>query len=182
MSNTKGNDETKGSIDSARHSHTYDTSSINQAIDKASKDPSFITNSIQLIKEMHFPAYKKDIVNYVRNASSDSYVIALFESLDGYIEFKDLYQVQKAIEQNNPEKKKTHQITDKTRQSPEVLTRDRTIDKSVKDAEAVNKGEERKDYPEVTPTAMSNFVCNTCGKAFQNQNELLQHQHFEGSR
>jgi hypothetical protein len=182
MSNTKGNDETKGNIDSARHSHTYDTSSINQAIDKASKDPSFITNSIQLIKEMHFPAYKKDIVNYVRNASSDSYVIALFESLDGYIEFKDLYQVQKAIEQNNSEKKKTHQITDKTRQSPEVLTRDRTIDKSIKDAQAVNKGEERKDYPEVTPTAMSNFICNTCGKAFQNQNELLQHQHFEGSR
>ena len=37
----------------------------------------------------------------------------------------------------------------------------------------------RKDYPEVTPTAMSNFVCDRCGKPFQNQNDLVQHQRFE---
>ena len=28
--------------------------------------------------------------------------------------------------------------------------------------------------------AMSNFVCNICGKVFQNQNDLLQHKRFEG--
>ena len=39
--------------------------------------------------------------------------------------------------------------------------------------------EERNDYPEVTPRAMSNFICNTCGKPFQNQNDLLTHQRFE---
>jgi stress-induced morphogen len=36
------------------------------------------------------------------------------------------------------------------------------------------------NYPEVPPSAMSNFICNTCGKQFQNQNELIQHQRFEG--
>lgn len=35
-------------------------------------------------------------------------------------------------------------------------------------------------YPEIAPSAMSNFVCNTCGKVFQNQNDLLQHKRFEG--
>jgi hypothetical protein len=39
--------------------------------------------------------------------------------------------------------------------------------------------EERKDYPEVTPGAMSNFICNICGKPFQNQNDLVIHQRFE---
>lgn len=43
------------------------------------------------------------------------------------------------------------------------------------------KAEERKDYPEVPPSAMSNFICNTCGKQFQNQNDLIQHQRFEGT-
>jgi hypothetical protein len=33
----------------------------------------------------------------------------------------------------------------------------------------------------VPPTAMSNFVCDKCGKAFQNQNDLYQHKRFEGS-
>jgi hypothetical protein len=45
--------------------------------------------------------------------------------------------------------------------------------------EAVNPREERGDYPEVTPTAMSNYVCNRCGKPFQNQHDLVQHQKFE---
>lgn len=52
---------------------------------------------------------------------------------------------------------------------------------STKDNEAPNEAEERNDYPEVPPTAMSNFVCDKCGKAFQNQNDLYQHKRFEGS-
>ena len=39
-----------------------------------------------------------------------------------------------------------HQISGTTRQGPDVLTRDTTIDRSIKDTEAVNEGEERKDY------------------------------------
>ncbi|MGI0021084.1 MAG: C2H2-type zinc finger protein [Nitrososphaera sp.] len=43
----------------------------------------------------------------------------------------------------------------------------------------MNRNEERGDYPEVTPTAMSNFVCNRCGKPFQNPDDLARHQKFE---
>ena len=93
----------------------------------------------------------------------------------------DIYHVQKALEENNLEKKRTYQITDQTREQPTVRTRPTTADNSIKEREALSKDEERKDYPEVPPSAMSNFICKTCGKQFQNQNDLIQHQHFEGT-
>ncbi|MFL6355566.1 MAG: hypothetical protein ACJ71J_11365 [Nitrososphaeraceae archaeon] len=44
----------------------------------------------------------------------------------------------------------------------------------------LSKGhEERKDYPEVTPKAMSDFICAVCGKSFQNQDDLIHHREFE---
>jgi hypothetical protein len=57
---------------------------------------------------------------------------------------------------------------DETRENPDVRIRPTTADRSIKNREAVNESEEHKDYPEVTPTAMSNFVCDRCGKQFQN--------------
>jgi hypothetical protein len=116
-------------------------------------------------------------------------VVSLFESLDGYIEFRDLYHVQKVLEENLPQKKTRYQITDKAREHPNVRTRytNNTItntsrgsrSKSTKELEAVNEAEERKDYPEVTPTAMRDFICSKCGKSFQNQDDLVHHKNFE---
>jgi hypothetical protein len=180
MSNTEDNNASKDGIDFVKHSPIYDTNSINRAVENASRDSSFIDKSIQMLKGMKFPAYKNEILSYIKNITNDPEVISLFESIDGYIEYKDQYHVHKVLEENNPERKKMHQISDTTRQSPEVRTRDRTIDKSMKNTETVNEGEERKDYPEVPPSAMSNFVCDKCGKIFQNQNDLLQHKRFEG--
>jgi len=37
-------------------------------------------------------------------------------------------------------------------------------------------------YNQSINQSMSNFICNTCGKQFQNQNELIQHQRFEGTK
>ena len=139
---------------------------------------------------MKFPAYKKDIINQAKHVTSTTNattatdsdtIIALFESLNGYVRYRDLYHVQEALEENNPEKKKTYQITDSTREQPTVRTHPTTTDASIKEREAVNKNEERKDYPEVPPSAMSNFICSKCGKPFQNQNDLIQHQRFEGT-
>jgi hypothetical protein len=134
---------------------------------------------------MKFPAYKKDIIDQVKHAvastGANPDIIALFESLDGYIQYRDIYHVQKSLEENNLEKKKIYQITDQTREQPKVRTRPTTRDGSIKEREAASKDEERKDYPEVSPSAMSNFICNTCGKQFQNQNDLIQHQRFEGT-
>jgi hypothetical protein len=172
-------------VTSEKQSPEFDTDSINRAIEKASKDQSFINTAINLIKEMKFPAYKKDIINQVKHVASmddDPDIIALFESLDGYIQYRDICHVQKALEENNLEKKRTYQITDQTRDQSTVRTRHTTSDDSIKEREAVSKDEERKDYPEVPPSAMSNFICNTCGKQFQNQNDLIQHQRFEGTK
>jgi hypothetical protein len=176
--NIKGND-----VWTEKHRPQFDTDSVNRAVEKASKEEghSFVDRAINSIKEMKFPAFKKSIVSYVKNASIDPNIIALFESLDGYIEYRDLYHIQKALEENNPEKKKTYQITDATREQTAARIRTTTIDDSIKEREAATESEERKNYPEVTPTAMSSFICGTCGKQFQNQNDLIQHQRFEGT-
>jgi hypothetical protein len=108
-------------------------------------------------------------------------VISLFETLNGYREFKDQYQIQKAFEINIPKKKTTNQISETTQKNPKGRTRSKTFDQSTKDSEVINESEERNDYPEVPPSAMSNFVCDKCGKPFQNQNDLYQHRRFEGS-
>jgi hypothetical protein len=168
-------------VRSEKHNPEFDTDSINQAVEKASKDHGFINNAINLIREMKFPVFKKDIISHVKNTNTDRDTMALFESLDGYIQYRDPYHVQKALEENNTERKKTYQITDASREQPAVRTRNTTFDGSIKGREAVGEAEERKDYPEVPPSAMSNFICNTCGKQFQNQNDLIQHQRFEGS-
>jgi hypothetical protein len=88
-------------------------------------------------------------------------------------------KIRNAIEENNPIKKTKHQITDSTRKNPDVRTRDITIDSSTKEKDALNLNEERSDYPEVTPTAMSEHICNTCGKSFQTRDDLVHHQEFE---
>src|ERR671931_106712 len=165
--NTKDKIE-DNNISSARHKSTYDTDSINRALERAIKDDKFVSNAIKLLDGIHFPAYKNNIVDYVRSISTiDEDVIPLFESLDGYIKFKDPYHIQKALEENIPARKKEYQITDKTREQPVVRTRNTSAVRSTKKREAVNLNEERKDYPEVTPTAMSDFICSIYGKSFQ---------------
>jgi hypothetical protein len=57
----------------------------------------------------------------------------------------------------------------------------RKPDQSTKDKEVPSETEERSDYPEVSPSAMSNFVCDKWGKPFQNQNDMYQHKQFEGA-
>src|SRR5919197_1043437 len=105
--------ETKDNeVRSVRHSPKFDTDSINRAVESASKDDTFIENAINLIKDLSFPAFKKDIINQAKYASSaNPEIIALFQSLNGYIQYNDIYHIRKAIEENNSEKKKAHQIT-----------------------------------------------------------------------
>ena len=179
MTDIKSQDDSKTSISSTKHEPTYDTNVINRAVEKGSRDPNFLSYAVSLLDKMQFPAFKDNIIEYSKKVTTDPSIIALFESLDGYIKFKDLYHVQKALEENNSEKKKTNQISDEKRETPDTRTRDELIDSSTTERESANLNEPRKDYPEVTPTAMSNFICNTCGKPFQNQNDLVLHQRFE---
>lgn len=172
-------DSAKESVDAAKHMPTYDADRISRAVEKAVSDPDLIDYAVGRLGGLQFPAFKHSIVGYARSANADEDVVALFESLDGYIEFRDQYHVQKALEENVTAKKKEFQISDETRKSPDVLTRPTTADESIKEREAVSQSEEREDYPEVTPTAMSNFVCDRCGKEFQNQDDLARHRQFE---
>jgi hypothetical protein len=179
MTDRETKDNSKNNVSSIKHDSTYDTNIINKAVEKGSRDANFLSYAASLLAKMQFPAFKNNILEYINKVTTDTNVIALFESLDGYIKFRDVYHVQKALEENNPEKKQTYQISSETRERPITRTRDVTIDSSTRERESTNANEERKDYPEVTPSAMTNFICNTCGKPFQNQNDLVIHQRFE---
>jgi hypothetical protein len=179
MTDRETKDNSKTNVSSSKHDPTYDTNIINKAVEKGSRDANFLNYAVSLLAKMQFPAFKNNILEYINKATTDTNVIALFESLDGYIKFRNVYHVQKALEENNPEKKQTYQISSETRERPITRTRDVTIDSSTRERESTNANEERKDYPEVTPSAMTNFICNTCGKPFQNQNDLVIHQRFE---
>lgn len=179
MTDIETKDNSKTNVSSTKHDSTYDTNIINKAVEKGSKDANFLSYAASLLAKMQFPAFKNNILEYINKVTTDTNVIALFESLDGYIKFRDVHHVQKALEENNPEKKQTYQISSETREGPNTRTRDVTIDRSTREREATNSNEERRDYPEVTPAAMTNFICNICGKPFQNQNDLVIHQRFE---
>jgi hypothetical protein len=179
MTDRETKDNSKNNVSSIKHDSTYDTNIINKAVEEGSRDANFLSYAASLLAKMQFPAFKNNILEYINKATTDTNVIALFESLDGYIKFRDVYHVQKALEENNPEKKQTYQISSETRERPNTRTRDVTIDSSTRERESTNANEERKDYPEVTPSAMTNFICDTCGKPFQNQNDLVIHQRFE---
>jgi len=71
----------------------------------------FLTSCLDLLEGLKFPALKNSII-YVKRASMDSDIISLFETLDGYIEYKDKYHVQKALEENDPKKRVANQISD----------------------------------------------------------------------
>jgi hypothetical protein len=180
-------DRTKESIDAAKHVPAYNSTRINRAVERAARNPDFVNRAVAQLAGLTFPAFKHNIIDHVKSINTheedkeqkDDDIVALFESLDGYIQFRDPYHVQKALEENIPSKKKDYQITDSTRENPNVRIRQTYADASIKDREAVNEREERKDYPEVTPTAMSNFICENCGKAFQNQQDLVHHRQFE---
>ena len=171
--------EEKDGVGAARHIPTHDAASINRAVEKAANDPGFIDYAVGQLRGLRFPAFKDGILDYARSINADQDVIFLLESLNGYMEFRDEYHVLKSLQENSSTKKREYQLTDKTRENPNVRTRPTTADKSIKKREAASEKEEREDYPEVTPTAMSNFVCDRCGKPFQNQHDLAQHKQYE---
>ncbi|HZD36988.1 MAG TPA: C2H2-type zinc finger protein [Nitrososphaeraceae archaeon] len=171
--------ESKDMIESSKHISILDTDSINQALDRAIKEDNFVGDAIKSIESIKFPAYKNEILYHLKRKDANTEIVSLFQSLDDYIQYKDPYHVRKSIEQNIPKKKLNNQISDQKRQSPDVRVRETRFNRSIKDTEAINSGEERKDYPEVTPTAISVFICSMCGKEFQNQDDLVHHRRFE---
>jgi hypothetical protein len=103
-----------GNIGVVRHNPKYDSCSLNRAVQRAVNDDNFLSSCINLLEGLEFPTFKNGIVDHAAKVTDDSDVLSLFESLDGYTEFKDRHHVQKALEVNDPEKKAENQITDES--------------------------------------------------------------------
>ena len=160
-----GSNDSSSKIEAERHIPTVNSNSINQAVERASKDRSFISKALEQLGGLKFPAYRRQIIEHLKNNFVGSETLALFESLNATMLYRDHYQVKKAFEQNNPEAKNEHQISDETRTNLDV--------------KKVNPAHKRKDYPEVPATAMKEYVCDHCGKTFQARDDLIHHQEFE---
>lgn len=170
-------DGSKDTIRESRHRPTADSAKINRAVERVARgDDAFVDSAMGRLEGLEFPAFKHKLMEHVR--SSDPDIVGLFESLNGYMAFRDAYQVRKAIEENGEKYKVQNQLTDETRKRPNFKTRQGTGGASTKKKEAVNIKEERKDHPEVTPTAMSNTPA-TGAAEFQSRSDLVQHQRFE---
>jgi hypothetical protein len=173
-------DCSKRTTRSSRHWPEFDAGRINRAVERVARgDDAFVEHAIGSLEGLQFPAFKHNILTHVHKITADPDIVSLFESLNGYVKFKDAYHVQKAIEENGMKYKVQNQMTDKTRLKPNFRSRSGTGGASTKAKETVSRSEEREDYPEITPTAASDYVCDFCGKAFQNQDDLVRHQRFE---
>ena len=150
---------------SKKHEAERDAASVHTAVNEASKNRNFIDRSLQKIEGLQFPVYKYQILEYAKGHSIDKKTIALFESLNGTMQYHDRYHLKKSLEQENSAAKQVYQISDKTRHNLQV--------------EKVDPRQKRKDYPEVPASAMKNYICNFCGKEFQSGDQLKDHQEFE---
>jgi hypothetical protein len=101
---------------------------------------------MNLLRDLKLPAFKNSLVDHITRATKDSDIISLFETLDGYIEYKHQFHVQKALEENDPKKKGANQLTDDKRENPTLKHHDTAVNKSIKDIQAVTESEERKIF------------------------------------
>jgi hypothetical protein len=157
-------DESK-KVEVVRHKAENNHESLHNAVNKASKDGNFISQVIEQLDTLKFPAYKHQILSFIQSKSSDDNAIGLLKSLSDTVLFRDKYDVKQGLEQENSELKQQYQISDNTRKNLEVQHPDST--------------QKRKDYPETPATAMKNYICSFCGKDFQSKDQLTKHQEFE---
>jgi hypothetical protein len=101
-------------IGAVRHEPKFDAGSLNSAVQRAVNDENFLSSSMKLLEGLKFPTFKNGIVDYASKVTKDSDVLSLFESLNGYTEFRNRHHVQEALEVNDPEKKAENQITDES--------------------------------------------------------------------
>jgi hypothetical protein len=152
-------------IEAVRHTAENDHESIRNAVNKASKDANFISQVVEQLDTLKFPAYKHQILSFIQDKSSDENAIGLLKSLNDTVLFRDKYDVMQGLKQENSELKQQNQISDNTRKNLEIQHPDKT--------------QRRKDYPETPATAMKNYICNLCGKDFQSKDQLTKHEEFE---
>jgi Protein of unknown function (DUF2795) len=110
-----GSNDSSSKIESERHIPTVDSDSVNKAVERSSRDKNFISNAVEQLRGLKFPAYGSQIIDYLRKNSADDEVLALYLSLNGTMLYRDQYHVTKAFRQNNPSTKQENQMTDQTK-------------------------------------------------------------------
>ena len=95
-------------IEAVRHNPEDNQESLHNAVRKASKDSTFISEVVEQLDTLKFPAYKHQILSFIQNRSSDNNVIGLLNSLNDTVLFRDKYDVKQGLEQENSESKQQY--------------------------------------------------------------------------
>ena len=104
-------------IEAVRHNPQDNHESLHNAVNKASSDSHFISQVVEQLDALKFPAYKHQILSFIQSRSSDNNVIGLLNSLNNAVLFRDKYDVKQGLEQQNSESKQQYQISEITRKT-----------------------------------------------------------------
>ena len=61
-----GSNDSSSKIESERHIPTVDSDSVNKAVERSRRDKNFISNAVEQLKGLKFPAYGSQIIDYLR--------------------------------------------------------------------------------------------------------------------
>ena len=92
----------KFEIRTEEHKHTNDSEALNSLTQRLAFDNSFLNTALGLLDGLEFPAYRQQIIDHIAMASADSDCIRLYETLDFYIRYDCIEQIQAAFEVNLP--------------------------------------------------------------------------------
>jgi len=92
-------------VESKRHTPEPDHKSLHEAVNRASKDASFISKVVAQLDTLKFPAYKHQILNFIQNKFSDNDDLGLLKSLNDTVLFRSKYDVKQGLEQENSNSK-----------------------------------------------------------------------------
>lgn len=166
LDNKSSDKENESKVFTNYHHSQLDSDLLNQSVEKAINDPKFLTSSLSLLEDMRFPTYKDKIINHVKKISNDENIIALFNTLSGSLEYKDITHIKNIIQSNIPAKNSPS----KTKNPHELNVNPITSEKNL-------TPDEKNDS--ISNDSMRQYICNTCGKPFLTREDLSIHQKFE---
>lgn len=70
MDRRGGEKDASHKIYSAPHDPIYDAYSINRAVERATKDHTFVQNAMKLLDGLKFPTFKNNIINHIKGSKS----------------------------------------------------------------------------------------------------------------
>jgi len=166
---TYNDDDEKTRVYSSYKNSQFDSSLLNEALQKCIKDKEFISSSLNFLKNAKFPLYKFKIIEHVQQLTNNKITISLFQTLSDSLEYKNIEQIRNIFQGNIPAKN----LPSRTK-NPEELNVNPITTKQNQKSPTSNNNES------VTDDNMREYTCNKCGKPFLTREDLHKHQKFEG--